>query len=173
MTELSRGDHDLRRGSWYTPQVVARALVKMAVEEVVEVFGGVGGIRVVDPAVGDGIFPQELVAAGFRPEQMVLVDVDEDGYHDIVFSNAERYSVDLWTPSDSGWTRRVMAGEQGDEHALPPIVRADGTNNGVWFNHRHMWVQNEQRVRTVIVHPGGSFLKSTGSKLSRSFNERG
>ena len=23
------------------------------------------------------------------------------------------------------------------------IVRADGTNNGVWFTHRHLWVQNE------------------------------
>ena len=32
------------------------------------------------------------------------------------------------------------------------IVRADGTNNGAWFNLRHMWVQNEETGGTLPDH---------------------
>ena len=45
-----------------------------------------------------------------------------------------------------GWSRKTLDGKQGDEKALPMIVRADGTNNGAWFKYGHMWVQNEDTV---------------------------
>ncbi len=32
------------------------------------------------------------------------------------------------------------------------IVRADGTNNGVWFKHRDMWVQNEDTGGVTPFH---------------------
>ena len=74
-----------------------------------------------------------------------LVDVDEDGRLDVVFSNHQRYSIHLFTSMKEGWSRCVLSGKRGDgnPNELPPIVRADGTNNGAWFKHRHMWVQNE------------------------------
>ena len=43
-----------------------------------------------------------------------------------------------------GWSREVLTAKQGDDGAIPMIVRADGTNNGAWFKYGHMWVQNEE-----------------------------
>ena len=48
-----------------------------------------------------------------------------------------------------GWSRALLAGRRGDENEIPPIVRADGTNNGAWFSHNHMWVQNEETGRKL------------------------
>jgi len=42
-----------------------------------------------------------------------------------------------------GWSQALLQGPRTDENAVPPIVRADGSNNGAWFSHNHMWVQNE------------------------------
>jgi len=75
-----------------------------------------------------------------------LVDIDEDGRLDVVCSNAAQYSVHLFTSVEKGWSRNVLSGKRGDKDPkdeLPMIVRPDGTNNGAWFKHRHMWVQNE------------------------------
>ena len=36
--------------------------------------------------------------------------------------------------------------------SLPMIVRADGTNNGAWFRHRDMWVQNEDTGGVTPFH---------------------
>lgn len=93
-------------------------------------------------------YPPELasmdelaLAAGLR-----LVDLDEDGHLDAVFSNPERYSIHLFVSEGQGSWRELLSGKRGDrptEAELPPFVRADGTNNGVWFKHGHLWVQNE------------------------------
>jgi putative membrane-bound dehydrogenase-like protein len=64
------------------------------------------------------------------------VDVDEDGALDIVFANAQRSGVWLFKDLKEGWSRKVEA-------SLPAIVRADGTNNGMWVHSRHLWWQNE------------------------------
>ncbi|NQT12318.1 MAG: VCBS repeat-containing protein, partial [Planctomycetes bacterium] len=88
-----------------------------------------------------------IVDAKGRDAGLRFVDVDEDGHADVVFSNAERYSVDLFTSMAEGWSRRVLSGNRGDrkpESEAPMIVRADGTNNGAWFKYGHMWVQNEE-----------------------------
>ena len=87
-----------------------------------------------------------IVDAQGRDAGLRFVDVDEDGHADVVFSNARRYSADLFTSIREGWSRRVLFGNRGEsrrEPDVPMIVRADGTNNGAWFKHRHMWVQNE------------------------------
>jgi hypothetical protein len=87
-----------------------------------------------------------IVSAQGQDAGLRFVDVDENGFADVVFSNAERYSVDLFVSVGEGWARRTVHGNRGEVPAakeLPMIVRADGTNNGVWFNYRHMWVQNE------------------------------
>ena len=72
------------------------------------------------------------------------MDVDEDGRADVVFSNAARYSLHLFTSIADGWSRKVLAADRSQKDEIPMIVRADGTNNGAWFAYRHMFVQNEE-----------------------------
>jgi putative membrane-bound dehydrogenase-like protein len=91
-----------------------------------------------------------IVDARGRDAGARLVDIDEDGRLDIVFSNGDHYSFDIFDGDDQGWSRRLMAGPAGKvpegaafKKPIPAIVRADGTNNGAWFKYRHMWVQNE------------------------------
>jgi peptidoglycan/xylan/chitin deacetylase (PgdA/CDA1 family) len=81
-----------------------------------------------------------------RDAGLRLVDIDEDGRLDVVFSNPERYLLYLFTSMSQGWSRKIFDRHRGGKNAqdeIPPIVRADGTNNGAWFAMRHMWVQNE------------------------------
>jgi putative membrane-bound dehydrogenase-like protein len=79
-----------------------------------------------------------------------LVDINEDGFDDVVFSDAERYSIHLFESLEKGWTKEVIAGKRGEtdpSQELPPIVRADGTNNGFFVHSRHLWWQNEDTAR--------------------------
>jgi len=90
------------------------------------------GVSLIDKTGGD---------AGLR-----FIDVDEDGYDDVIFSNAERYSIHLFDSLKNGWSREILAGRRGEKDAaaeLPMIVRADGTNNGFFAHSRHLWWQNE------------------------------
>ena len=80
-----------------------------------------------------------------------LVDLNEDGRLDVIFSNAERWSLHTFTSMAQGWSRRVLAGQAGDARAIPMIVRADGTNNGAWFKYGRLWLQNEDTGRDVTI----------------------
>ena len=93
-------------------------------------FGLPEGTAIVD---GDGR------NAGLR-----LVDVDVDTHPDVVFSDGQRWGVYRFVSMAAGWAQTMVAGRPGDEGEIPAIVRADGTNNGVWFKQNHMWVQNEE-----------------------------
>jgi len=100
----------------------------------------------------EGVTP--LDARG-RDAGLRFVDVDEDGRLDLVFSNARRYSLHLFTSMEEGWSRTIREGKRGEKDPkdeLPMIVRADGTNNGAWFKHRHMWVQNEDTGSALAGH---------------------
>ena len=79
-----------------------------------------------------------LEDAGLR-----FVDIDEDGFDDIVFSDDERYSVHL-SMDGKGWGQIIKGkrGERPAEEEIPPIV-SKGTNNGAWVHSRHLWWQNE------------------------------
>ncbi|HKB34888.1 MAG TPA: polysaccharide deacetylase family protein, partial [Gemmataceae bacterium] len=48
-----------------------------------------------------------------------FVDLNEDGFDDIVFSYEKEYGVYLFTDMKKGWSRRVMAGKRDDKDALP------------------------------------------------------
>jgi putative membrane-bound dehydrogenase-like protein len=81
-----------------------------------------------------------------------FVDINADGYDDVLFSNHERYSLHLFRKDSRnlrlkpGWTDEIIARPRtkSDPDSIPPIVR-DGTNrnNGVWFKDKTMWIQNE------------------------------
>ena len=78
-----------------------------------------------------------------RDAGLRLVDVSGDGRRDVVFSNAQHYSVDLFVSLADGWSRRVLAGQRGGQADLPMIVLGDATNGGVWFSYGRLWQQNE------------------------------
>jgi hypothetical protein len=87
-----------------------------------------------------------LVDTQGRDAGLRFADLNQDGYDDLVFSDEERYSVHVFVSKEQGW-RQVRAGKQGEPDAVPAIV-LDGTNNGAWFQSRHMWVANEDTLRT-------------------------
>ncbi|MBW3596759.1 MAG: hypothetical protein KY475_05725, partial [Planctomycetes bacterium] len=76
-----------------------------------------------------------------------FLDIDHDGDLDAIFSNAERYSLHLFDSMEKGWSIAVHDSLRADGNAIPPFVRPDGTNNGVWFHSNHLWVQNEDTAR--------------------------
>jgi len=86
-----------------------------------------------------------------RDAGLRFVDINEDGFGDVIFSNGERYSLHLWSNEKDDWSIKVIEGERGKRGGIGPvipmIVRPDGTNNGAWFHTRHMWVQNEDTNR--------------------------
>ncbi len=83
-----------------------------------------------------------IVNAEGKDNGLRFVDVDEDGFDDVLLANEDHYSLHLFDPKLKGWTRKVLAGSPGNANALPMIAR-NGTNNGAWFHSRHLWVQNE------------------------------
>ncbi|HXG47234.1 MAG TPA: PVC-type heme-binding CxxCH protein, partial [Methylomirabilota bacterium] len=96
---------------------------------------------------GTAIVDAEGHDAGLR-----FVDVNEDGFDDVLFSNPERTSLHLFIPKTNarlmfyqGWNDEVFAANRRElDLGIPPIVRAGSRrNNGVWFARSTMWVQNE------------------------------
>ncbi|MGZ4974125.1 MAG: PVC-type heme-binding CxxCH protein, partial [Limisphaerales bacterium] len=106
-----------------------------------------------------------------RDAGLRFVDINGDGYDDIVFSNEKSFAIYTFFPTkdplgfDVGWTREIVqarrrpppsetASANGDSKKpatrpaantsdeLPPIMR-NGHNNGVWFKYGQMWIQNE------------------------------
>jgi putative membrane-bound dehydrogenase-like protein len=100
--------------------------------------------------------PEEitLVDEQGRDAGLRLVDIDEDGIADLLFSNSRRYSLHLARFAEfgkfAGWPVVAQQSLRGDNDAIPMIVRdlADQPrNNGAWFHSRHLWIQNEDTHR--------------------------
>lgn len=92
-----------------------------------------------------------LVDAHGRDAGLRFVDLNRDGFDDIVFSNEQRFGIYLYRPKARpdvgwlvGWTEIMREGARGEPGEIPRIVR-DGEyrNNGAWFGQGAMWVQNE------------------------------
>jgi hypothetical protein len=101
-------------------------------------FGLPAGAVIVDQAGRD---------AGLR-----LVDIDEDRHVDVVFSDARRYRLHLFSSMTAGWSRQIHDADRAQGDAIPMIVRDDGTNNGTWFHYRHLYVQNEDTGNRLPNH---------------------
>lgn len=75
-----------------------------------------------------------------------LVDVDDDGRLDLVFSHAQGSGVYLWRGLEAGFSLELLRRRADEPGHLPLVVRGD-TNNGAWFHDRHLVVQNEDTAR--------------------------
>ncbi len=109
-----------------------------------------------------------LVDSEGRDNGLRFVDINDDGFADVIFSNERGYSVDLYVPTlylgfQAGWTREVLAGKPGDAFAIPMIVRGgEFADNGVWFKNGHLWAQNEDTAKLRDVVDRRSFAELVG-----------
>lgn len=90
-----------------------------------------------DYPLPQGVSPKDSQG---RDNGVRFIDLNSDGYDDIVFSNAERYGVYLFNPVEKknvdwrvGWTFTMREGKAGDANSIPPMVNADGAGTGVTF----------------------------------------
>ena len=98
-------------------------------------------------------------------EGLRFVDLNEDGFDDVVFSDEERWGIHLWETHINaglgwhpGWSYTVREGKRSDSKAIPMISRGgEHTNNGAWFHSNHLWVQNEDTAKLPNVVDRRSF----------------
>lgn len=86
-------------------------------------------------------FPFAVVDTLGGDNGLRFVDLDKDGYDDVIISNPNESAVHLYDADTQDFTRAVKPTVE-----IPLIVRG-GTNNGAWFADDHMWVQNEDTNR--------------------------
>jgi putative membrane-bound dehydrogenase-like protein len=90
-----------------------------------------------------------IARASGADDGLRFVDLNEDGFEDVVHSNHERFGIYLYVPAwflgfQQGWTREVQSGARSEPWAIPAVARAEPrVNNGAWFHSKHLWVQNE------------------------------
>ncbi len=87
----------------------------------------------------------KLARSGGEDAGLRWVDLDQDGVAECLWSDPVRAAVFKLSGTTSPvW--ETLSNELRSESAkvlMPPFVRADGTNHGVWFHSQHLWVQNE------------------------------
>jgi len=128
-----------------------------------------------------------------RDAGLRFVDVDRDGYDDVIFSNHERYSLHLFRKDarnlrlKPGWSDEIISGARGGAgraapgdvsqrdtshlDPIPLIVRA-GTNrnNGVWFARDTMWIQNEDTAHLPDKVDRRTFKQLLGAAQPRAMS---
>ena len=112
---------------------------------------------------GYGLPPSaQIVNSAGQDAGLRFIDLNEDGLEDVIFSNESHSSIHLLTSIENGWKREIKPQEQKNALDLP-IISRNGTNNGVWFADRHMWVQNELTNRLPDGVDRRSFIELLGN----------
>ncbi len=97
-----------------------------------------------------------------------LIDIDGDGCLDVVHSDKETYGVWLFESRETAWSIELMSGKRGEKPAdqeLPPIVRADGTDNGFFVRDRGLHWINEDTAHLPNLAVSWDFDKLLGDRL--------
>lgn len=103
-----------------------------------------------------------------------LVDVDQNGVEDILYSNEHGYGLHLWADWQQGWSQCVRSGTAGEDRAIPLIAR-QGKNFGAWIARSHLWIQNEYTDRLPDHVDRRSFeelLESTSDERAAATNPK-
>lgn len=74
-----------------------------------------------------------------------FVDVDEDGFDDVLISNNTTSSLHRFVSMEKGW-QPIFDVRPGTPKAIPAIAR-DGVGMGFWVHSRSLWWQNETTAR--------------------------
>jgi putative membrane-bound dehydrogenase-like protein len=96
-----------------------------------------------------------IVDAAGEDNGLRFVDINGDGYDDLLFSNPSAYSVHLFISKpkpllgwEVGWSYQMRAGKHGEPGEIPMIVRSGPhCDNGAWFHSGTLWVQNEDTAQ--------------------------
>lgn len=115
----------------------------------------------------DGMLPDKILEAQ-SSESLRFVDINEDGQLDLVYSDAEQYGVWLFESLDKGWSIELLAGRRGEKPSseeLPPIVRADGTDNGFFVRDRALHWMNEDTAHLPNLIVSWDFDKLLGDRM--------
>jgi len=100
-----------------------------------------------------------------------FVDIDENGIEDFVFSNHEQYLVAIGKTVESNYDLQydfILAGQRGSKPAdeeLPPIIRADGTDNGFFVRDRALHWMNEDTADRPNLIISWDFDKLLGDRM--------
>ena len=86
-----------------------------------------------------------------RDNGLRFIDINSDGYDDLIFSNDKAWSIHLWNKVlqlgwgwNLGWSHLVRSGKRGEPNSIPPFVRSGPhRDNGAWFHSNRLFVQNE------------------------------
>ena len=107
-----------------------------------------------------------------------FADIDDDGFDDVIFSNSKHYGTWMFESMNMGWSRRGLVGSREDtgvrenhpreRSVIPPIVRADGSNNGAWIKRRRLYWQTEDTGARLPFHiDQRSFGDLMGEQVAR------
>ena len=99
------------------------------------VLGWEGGWASLGYSLPEGL---NFVDAEGRDQGLRLLDLDEDGDLDLIYSNERGSQVHRYDSTETGWGENI----QPDGKRLPAIT-VEGANNGVFFHSRTMWLVNE------------------------------
>ena len=118
--------------------------------------------------------PFSIVTKTGEDAGLRFADLNGDGREDVIFSNGRHYGTRLLESLTKGWSLVGLEGVRegdgvGEQHSrnqnvLPPIVRADGTNNGAWLKRNHLYWQNED---TGAIFPHHIDLRSFNDLLGK------
>ena len=98
------------------------------------------------------------------------VDVNKDGFRDIVYSDAKQFGVFLFDEQQKGWTTVVLDQLRGPKPIsgeLPPIARRDGTDNGFFVHGDALYWQNENTAKEphLVVKRTFAEILAAGKKV--------
>ncbi|MHC4876878.1 MAG: neutral/alkaline non-lysosomal ceramidase N-terminal domain-containing protein [Planctomycetota bacterium] len=81
--------------------------------------------------------------AGIDPDLFRFVDLDRDGNDDLIASTHQGSFVSLFDSTRDGWSTPILNVSGDDSRTLPPIVNADGSDNGFLVHSAYLAWQNE------------------------------